>query len=297
MLSRLLVLAAALLFSTGGAAIKGTALTAWQTGGLRSAVAAAALLILLPEARRGWNWRVWPVGLIYAITLVTFVQANKLTTSANAIFLQSTAPAYLLVLGPLVLHEKLKRRDLLFTAALAAGMALFFAGVEKPVATAPNPALGNLWGAASGAAYALTLTGLRWQAHRSGNEGAALATVTAGNIMAFAICSPGIWPLASFRLFDAGVLLYLGVFQIGLAYVCLTRGMKHVPAFETSTLLLLEPVCNPVWTWLFHGEQPSARSLAGGALILVATLAKMLSERRGSTPGPSATAGTAAHSA
>lgn len=297
MLSRLLVLAAALLFSTGGAAIKGTALSAWQTGGLRSAVAAVALLALLPEARRGWSWRIWPVGLAYAFTLVSFVQANKLTTSANAIFLQSTAPAYLLVLGPLVLHEKLKRRDLLFTLALAAGMALFFAGVEKPAATAPNPGLGNLWAVASGASYALTLTGLRWQAHRSGDAGAALATVVAGNLLAFAICAPGLQPLPALRGFDAAVLLYLGVFQIGLAYVCLTRGMRHVPAFEASTLLLLEPVCNPVWTWAFHGEQPSAQSLAGGAVILAATVLKMLSERRGATPDPSATAGTAAHSA
>lgn len=297
MLSRLLVLAAALLFSTGGAAIKGTALSAWQTGGLRSAVAAAALLLLLPEARRGWNWRVWPVGLAYALTLVSFVQANKLTTSANAIFLQSTAPVYLLVLGPLVLHEKLKRRDLLLALALAGGMALFFAGVEKPAATAPNPAAGNLWAVASGAAYALTLTGLRWQAHHSGHSSAALATVTAGNLIAFALCAPGMWPMASVRAFDALVLLYLGVFQIALAYVCLTRGMRHVPAFEASTLLLLEPVCNPVWTWIFHGEQPSGPSLAGGAVILAATAAKMLSERRPSTPGPSATTGSAAHSA
>jgi drug/metabolite transporter (DMT)-like permease len=297
MLSRLLVLAAALLFSTGGAAIKGTALSAWQTGGLRSAVAAVAMLALLPEARRGWSWRVWPVGLAYAFTLVSYVQANKLTTSANAIFLQSTAPAYLLVLSPLVLHEKLKRRDLIFTLALAGGMALFFMGVEKPAATAPNPSLGNLWAVASGASYALTLTGLRWMAHRSGHSGAALATVVAGNLLAFAICSPGIWPVSTLRAFDAAVLIYLGVFQIGLSYVCLTRGMRHVPAFETSTLLLLEPVCNPVWTWLFHGEKPSSQSLAGGAVILAATVAKMAWERRETTPDPSATAGTAAHSA
>lgn len=297
MLSRLLVLAAALLFSTGGAAIKGTAMSAWQTGGLRSAVAVIALYALLGEARRGWNWRVWPVGLVYAFTLVSFVQATKLTTAANAIFLQSTAPAYLLLLGPLVLHEKLRRRDLIFTLALAAGMALFFLGVEKPAATAPNPALGNLWAVASGAAYAVTLTGLRWMAHRSGDSNSALATVTAGNLLAFLLCAPGLWPLPALRWMDAGILLYLGVFQIGLAYVCLTRGMKLVPAFEASTLLLLEPVCNPVWTWLVHGERPSAQSLAGGAVILASTVVKMLAERRETTPDPSVTGDTAARSA
>lgn len=292
MIPRLLVLAAALLFSTGGAAIKGTSLSAWQTGGLRSAVAAIALLALLPGARRGWNWRVWPVGLFYAFTLVSFVQANKLTTSANAIFLQSTAPVYLLVIGPLFLKERLQRRDLWFALALAGGMALFFTGVESPAVTAPNPAAGNLWAIASGAAYALTLAGLRWQAHHSGDRNAALATVAAGNLIAFALCLPGALPIAGIPAFDAGVLLYLGIFQIGLAYLFLTTGMRRVPAFEASTLLLLEPVCNPIWTWIFHAEQPSARSLAGGAVILAATFAKMLAERRASTPVPSVTAGT-----
>ncbi len=292
-----MVLAAALLFSTGGAAIKGTALTAWQTGGLRSAIAAVALLILIPDARRGWNWRVWPVGLAYALTLVSFVQANKLTTSANAIYLQSTAPAYLLIIGPLILKEPLRRRDLWFALALVAGMALFFTGVENPVATAPNPRLGNLWALLSGATYAITLAGLRWQAHKSGHDSAALATVTAGNLLAFALCLPGALPFTSIRTLDALVLAYLGVFQIGLAYLFLTRGMKRVPAFEASTLLLLEPVCNPVWTWVFHGERPSAPAIAGGAIILAATFTKMWFERGAPTPAPSATNDTAAHSA
>jgi len=291
-----MVLGAALLFSTGGAAIKGTALSAWQTGGLRSAIAALALLALLPDARRVWNWRVWPVGLAYALTLVSFVQANKLTTSANAIYLQSTAPAYLLLIGPLVLKEPLRRKDLWFALALVAGMALFFTGVENPIATAPNPKLGNLWALFSGATYAVTLAGLRWQAHQSGSESAALATVTAGNLIAFALCLPGALPITAIRTSDVTVLLYLGVFQIGLAYLLLTRGMKRVPAFEASTLLLLEPVCNPVFTWLFHAERPGAQSVAGGAVILAATFVKVWTERSSSTPAPSATAGTAARS-
>ncbi len=291
-----MVLGAALLFSTGGAAIKGTALTAWQTGGIRSAIAAVALLLLLPGARRGWSWRVFPVGLFYALTLVSFVQANKLTTSANAIFLQSTAPAYLLLIGPVFLKEHLRRRDYWFTLALVAGMALFFTGVETPAATAPNPSAGNLWAAASGFCYAITLAGLRWQAHHSGDSDAALATVTAGNMIAALLCFPGAWPIAAVQPFDFAVLVYLGLVQIGLAYLLLTTGMRRVPAFEASTLLLLEPVCNPIWTWFFHHEQPSLRALAGGAIILAATLANMLAERASPTPDPSATAGTAVRS-
>ncbi len=112
------LLGVALLFSTGGAAIKGTDLTNWQVACLRSAVATLALVALLPEARR------WPsravlaktlaVGAGYAGTMVMFVAANKLTTAANAIFLQATAPLYLLALGPWLLKEPVRRRDLGF---------------------------------------------------------------------------------------------------------------------------------------------------------------------------------------
>lgn len=280
LVSRLMVLGAALLFSTGGAAIKATALGGWQTAGLRSLVAALALLALVPEARKGWSWRVWPVGLTYAATLVLYVLAIKLTTSANAIFLQSTAPAYLLLIGPVFLKEPVHRRDIVFTGALVAGMALFFTGVENPLATAPNPALGNIYAALSGTAYAFTLAGLRWLAHSPGAHGGALATVVAGNSLAFAISMPMALPIPAISTLDASVLLYLGVLQIGLAYLLLTMGMKQVPAFEASTLLLLEPVCNPVFTWFFHGEQPAPRALAGGAVILVSTFVKLWHERR-----------------
>jgi DME family drug/metabolite transporter len=281
MRSRWLVLAAALLFSTGGAAIKSTALTAWQTAGLRSAVAAAALYLLLPQARRWRDRRAWLVGIAYALTLVFFVQANKLTTSANAIFLQSTAPAYLLVLGPLLLHEKPRRRDLLVAAALALGMVLFLAGSESSAETAPDPKAGNLWAAASGLTYAFALAGLRWQAHYSGRKDAALSTITAGNVLAALLCLPWALPIGSAQATDWAVVGYLGVFQIGVAYWCLTRGMRDVPAFEASILLLAEPVLNPVWTWLLLGERPGAQAMAGGAVILAATFWKAWSERNG----------------
>lgn len=279
-LSRLMVLGAALLFSTGGAAIKATVLNGWQTAGLRSIVAAVALLALVPEARKGWTWRVWPVGLTYAATLVSYVLAIKLTTSANAIFLQSTAPAYLLFIGPVFLKERIHKRDIVFTLALVAGMTLFFTGVENPIATAPNPALGNIYAAISGAAYAFTLAGLRWLAHTPGNQGGALATVAAGNALAFVISMPMALPIHSITGIDTAVLLYLGILQIGLAYLFLTRGMKQVQAFEASTLLLLEPVCNPIFTWFFHGERPATRALAGGGVILVSTFLKLWHERR-----------------
>ena len=136
--ARLQVLAAALLFSTGGAAVKATSFDGWQVAGLRSAFGGLALAILLPAARRHWTWRTWLVGCAYAATLLLYVQANKLTTSANAIFLQSTAPLYMLLLAPLWLKEAVRGRDLLFMGALAVGLGLFFVGREPARATASS---------------------------------------------------------------------------------------------------------------------------------------------------------------
>ena len=160
--NRLLLIGAALLFSTGGAAIKAATLTGWQVASFRSGVAAVVLLAVLPEARRGWSWRLVPVGAAYAATLVLFVLATRLTTAANAIFLQSTAPLYLLLLGPWLLREPVRRSDLVYVLAVAGGMALLFLGTEQALATAPDPHRGNLLGVASGLAWALTVTGLRW---------------------------------------------------------------------------------------------------------------------------------------
>src|SRR3990172_9137079 len=99
-MSQLQLLAAAVLFSTGGAAIKACTLSSWQIASFRSVIAAVALFLLLPDARRRWTWRAVAVGAAYAATLMLFVLGNKLTTAANTIFLQSTAPLYILLLGP-----------------------------------------------------------------------------------------------------------------------------------------------------------------------------------------------------
>ena len=212
------------------------------------------------------------VGGFYAATLVLVVLANKLTTSANAIFLQSTAPLYLLLLGPLVLKERIRGLDLALMAAVGAGIYLLVVGGNSALTTAPDPMRGNLFGALSGAVWAMTLTGLRWLGKHNQNAHASGSTVIVGNVIAFAVCAPFGIPIAHVGATDTMILLYLGVFQIGMAYIALTKSITHVPALEASTLLLVEPVCNPIWTWLVHGEHPSALALAGGVLVIAASL-------------------------
>src|SRR5512145_3090045 len=135
--ARLAILGAAVLFSSGGAAIKATALTGWQVACLRSAVAAVAVLVMLPAARTGWGVMPVVVGVGYAATMILFVLANKLTTAANTIYLQATAPIYLILIGPWLLKEPLRRRDLIFMGALAVGMVFFFLGSDEASRTAP----------------------------------------------------------------------------------------------------------------------------------------------------------------
>lgn len=287
--ARLQILAAALLFSTGGAAIKATTLTAWQVACFRSGVAALAVLALLPASRRAWRGATLVVGLGYAATLILFVQANKLTTAANTTFLQSTGPIYIMLLGPLLLKEPIRRRDFGIIAALAAGMVLFFVGVEPLRLTAPDPLRGNVYAALSGVCWALTVSGLRWiQKAEPHGDGGGAAAVAVGNLLAFGFCVPWVLPVAASRSTDWAVIAYLGVFQIGLAYALLTRGLRHVPALDAALLMLVEPVFNPLWAWAIHREAPSAWSGAGGAIILGATIVKTwIDSRDGAVARPS----------
>jgi DME family drug/metabolite transporter len=277
---RLRLLASAALFSSGGAVIKAIDLTGWQVASLRSGIAALALFLLMPDARRRVNARDLLVSLVFAVTMVLFVLANKLTTSASAIFLQSTSPLYILLLGPWLLHERIRRRDLLFLLTLAVGLACFFIGLDPVSKTAPDPFRGNLFAILSGVFWAVTVMGFRFLGTRADGAGSGAAAAVWGNVFACLLCLPAALPIAGITAQDAGLLAYLGVFQIGVAYVFLTRAMTHVRALEASLLLLLEPVLNPLWSWLAHGEQPSGWSFAGGGLILLATAVKTWADSR-----------------
>ena len=277
--SRLAILAAAILFSTGGAAIKATQLTGWQVASFRSGVAAIAVLLMLPAARRGFSWLAALVGVVYAATMILFVLANKLTTAASTIFLQATAPIYLVLLGPWLLKERIRRREVIFMVALGAGLALFFVGNEAGSITAPDPFKGNVLAALSGLCWAFAVAGLRFMGKQSGLSGGSAAAVVLGNLFAFLFCLPKALPIVSVRPSDVAIVVALGVLQIGLAYALLNYGLRHVGALEASLLLLAEPVLNPLWAWLVHGERPSAWTLAGGAVIVAATLGKTFAYR------------------
>jgi drug/metabolite transporter (DMT)-like permease len=113
-----------------------------------------------------------------------------------------------------------------------------------------------------------------------------MAAVVSGNAIAAIGALPFAWPFPEASPGEWGTVIYLGVCQIGLAYVCLTSAIRHLPALEVSLLLLIEPVLNPTWTWIFRGEQPGVWTIAGGAIILAATGVRALREATPVAPRP-----------
>ena len=103
-----------------------------------------------------------------------------------------------------------------------------------------------------------------------------LGVVVAGNAMACLACLPFALTPVGGGTTDWLIVVYLGVFQIALAYVWMARGLRRLPALEVSLLLLMEPVLSTAWAWLVLGERPARVALLGCTLILAATLVRTL---------------------
>lgn len=271
------IVVAAVLFSTGGAAIKWCAFDGWQLAAFRAGIALATILALIPEARRGWTWRTALVGCAYAATTLLYVQANKHTTAASAIFLQSTSPLFILALAPWLLGEHATRRDLVQMGAMGLGLGLFFFGLDQPSATAPDPLFGNVLAASCAVTWAFTVIGYRWIVVRGGSVATAAAS---GNLTAGLLALVLAQPLVAGRPVDWAVVGFLGVCQLGVPYVFLARAIPRLRALEVALFLLIEPVLNPIWAWLVHGERPGPAALVGGAVILGATVVRSVVDAR-----------------
>lgn len=272
LLPRLQILAAVLLFSTGGMAIKSCGFPDWQIAAFRCGIAAVVLVAVLPAARRFPGKSAWGVGIAYAATLNLYVLANKATTTTNAIFLQATAMIYIVLASPRLLGERVRRTDLLLLIPMVAGLVLLLSGEVEATAVAADPLRGNLLAALAGITWAATLLGLRYLSSRG--EGGGAEAVVAGNVLAFAGALPMAWPLVAGSPADWLWLGYLGVFQVALAYVLLLSGIRKLPAFEAAFWILVEPIFSPFWTWWLHDEGVGGQALLGAGLILVAMISK-----------------------
>lgn len=254
------VVAAALLWSSGGLGIKAVADPALKVAFYRSAIAAVILFaIFRPRAVR-WTVPFLTAISSYAICLTTFVLATKMTTAANAIFLQYSGVVWVLVASPLVLKETLRRRDAIACAVAIGGMALFFIGRFGGGTMA-----GNLMGLVSGLFFAILVVALRFE-RGAGAE----AAVTWGNVLVAVALFPFVFDDLAVTPVSLAWLSFLGVFQIALAYACFVKGLESVTATAASLTGMIEPVSNPVWVFLVLGERPSPWAIAGGVIVLAA---------------------------
>lgn len=263
----LFILAAALLWSTGSLFIKSTPLSAFELSFGRSLFAAATVALLTRREGFRINAVTLVASVLYAALLLLFVVANKLTTAANAIFLQYTAPVYVLLLEPLMFKERFRWQDLFVVVACVAGMSLFFVGQLRP-----QDVTGNLTALASGVCFALFLLLLRHQ--REGRVNRA-SSVIYGNIIICLVTLPSFIKVAgSLTTKDVLIVTYLGVVQIGFAYTFFTLGIaRGVRSLDAGVVGYIEPMLNPVWVFLFLGERPSKWAVTGGCIIIAAVMA------------------------
>lgn len=261
-----LVAAAAFLWSSSGLFIKLLPQGPLTIAFWRSLVAAGAMAGFRALQGRPFPWRFGRLDTLcavcYAAVLVCFVAATKLTTAANAIFLQFSAPIYLLFLEPLVFRTPMARRDLWAVFACLAGMALFFRD-----GLGGGALLGNLLGITSGIFLALVSLLIKLNRQRHPELDPA-QPILLGNLVVAAACLPWAWPPAGFTSGQALSLAYLGVFQLGLAYLLFAEGLRHVTATAAMITSILEAVLNPVWVFLGTGERPSPSALAGAVVVM-----------------------------
>ena len=267
----LLIAAAALLWSTGGLAIKLVPLPALGVVFWRSFVSGLFLLVAFRPSRARWRHAAPSTVAVYALMILTFVSATKMTTAANAIFLQYTGPLYVLALAPVLLKEPFRKADAAAVAVALVGMSLFFVGRLDAGALA-----GNLVAVLSGVFFGLTVLLLRRDA-----SGDAIPSVILGNLAAAALALPFMWGKLALDAKGLGLVLFLGIVQMGISYVLFVKGLRTVPAAEASLLGMLEPMFNPLWAYLGLGERPSAWASLGGAIVLLAVAGRTIFGARG----------------
>ena len=271
----LAVAACALLWSTGGLFVKLVDWNPFAIAGMRSLVGGLVILAFLRKPKFTWSFAQLAGAVCYAACMVGFVSANKLTTAANAILLQYTAPLWAAILGWIFLKERVRGLDWTTIGVVIGGMVLFF--MDRLTLGGMQ---GNVLAIVSGVFFAGAMVSFRAQ-----KAGSSLESILLSHLLTFVVAIPFLfrgWP----TLAGWGAIGFLGVFQIGLSSILLTYGVKHVSAVQSLLTAVLEPLFNPIWVFLVIGEQPGPRALVGSAVILVAVTVRSVISLRSARPVP-----------
>jgi len=264
----------AILWSTSGVFVK---ILDWQPVAIlagRSFFAAIVFLIYLRRIPTRFGlWQLLAASM-FILTQFLFITSTKMTTAANSIFLQYTMPIYVVLLAYWFLGEKPTRTDWLAMLVIFIGLTLFF-GDELST----KGFYGNLLAILSGVTGAIMMVSFR--AQKDGNPAesnliAFLVTATFG----FPSIMKETWTMNSIL-----ILAFLGIVQIGFAFIFFTKGIKHISALEANLIGMLEPVLNPIWVFLFYGESMGRFAIIGGIVVLSGVILSAVGSARAAAEG------------
>ena len=262
----LAVFLTAILWSSGGLFIKLISLNSMQLSFFRCAIAAIVFAVLFRKRVLKFNRLSLFNSLAYSAVLILFVIATKTTTAANAIFLQSTAPIYVLIFEPILTKTKWERINIITIVVCFLGMILFFMGDLTP-----GDIEGNFAALLAGVAFATFFLGMKKNDPQYGES-----SIFYGNILVALFCIPFITDMQGISLQDFAMVSFLGVFQIAFAYALFSYGLKRIIAVEASIISMFEPVLNPIWVFIGYGEVPSFYAIIGGIIIITAITARTI---------------------
>lgn len=255
----ILLIITALLWSLGGILIKSINWNPLAISGTRSLIAALLILVILKKPQINFSRGQVGAAVTYAGTVILFVTANKMTTAANAILLQYTAPVYVAIFGSIFLKEKATLIDWLTVFIVLCGMVLFFCDHLNT-----SGLVGNSIAAASGVCFGLFAVFMRMQKNES-----PLESVFLGNLLTALIGIP--FMLKGMPEKSNWInLVLLGIVQLGIPYILYSKAIKNVTALDAILIPVIEPILNPIWVFLFLGEAPGKWAVAGGFIVLLA---------------------------
>ena len=267
----LFVFRAAVLYSIGGLCIK---VIPWHAMSINSGRNMVSVLVvggylLFTRHRPRWNSWVGLGAICVCGTNVLFTLANKMTTAANAIVLQFTAPIFVLLLSLLFLHKKPQRLDLIVCAAVLLGVVCFF--VES---LEGGGSLGNLAALCSGLTYAgvFLLNDMP--------NADPISSVFWGEVCSAAVGLPFLLRETDFSLVPMTSLIILGAFQVGLAYILMCEGLKTTPAVTASLISGIEPILNPILVAAFYHETIGPLSFVGAVIVVVSIVIYNIAKER-----------------
>lgn len=264
----------AILWSTSGVFVK---ILDWQPVAIlagRSFFAAIVFLIYLRRIPTRFGlWQLLAASM-FILTQFLFITSTKMTTAANSIFLQYTMPIYVVLLAYWFLGEKPTRTDWLAMLVIFIGLTLFF-GDEL----SSEGFYGNLLAILSGVTGAIMMVSFR--AQKDGNP-------AESNLLAFLVTATFGFPFIIKETWTVNsilILAFLGIVQIGFAFIFFTKGIKHIPALEANLIGMLEPVLNPIWVFLFYGESMGRFAIIGGIVVLSGVILSAVGSARAAAEG------------